>query len=135
MHHSRYDSSALGISSAVNDPGGQVIGTDKTQAHRSSEYSDERDMDAFWDAVKPPQEPLQRRWFLPLVVLLILASVPWYRPTGLVGHIYGGLPLWIWVTLGCSLLIAVLTCYVTLRSWRDDDDPPSTDNPDRSASR
>ena len=102
-----------------------MTGNGDQQVTRPPEYSGERDMERFWEAVKPRKEPLQKRWFLPLVVLLVLASVPWYLPTGFVGEFYGGLPVWIWITLGCSVLIAGVTCYVALRSWSDDVDDPS----------
>ena len=39
-------------------------------------------MELFWREVKPQKEPVQLRWFLPTVVVLVVASVPWYLPTG-----------------------------------------------------
>ena len=85
-------------------------------------------MELFWREVKPQKEPVQLRWFLPAVVVLVVASVPWYLPTGFVGRIYAGLPIWIWMTLGCSLLIAVVTSFVALRSWHDDEPSPLTED-------
>ena len=94
---------------------------EKQDSLRVPEYAGERDMERFWREIEPRDEPLKRRWFLPAVVVLMIASVPWYLPTGSVGRIYGGLPVWIWTALACSFLIAALTCFVALRAWRDDD--------------
>jgi len=86
------------------------------------EYSGERDMDRFWREVAPRKEPLQKRWYLPSIILLAIVSVPWYLPPGFVGRLYGGLPIWVWTTLFCSLCIAGVTSYVALRAWHDDED-------------
>ena len=86
------------------------------------EYSGDRDMDLFWREVEPRKEPLQKRWYLPSIILLAIVSVPWYLPTGFVGRLYGGLPGWIWTTLFCSLCLAGVTSYVALRAWHDDED-------------
>ena len=84
------------------------------------EYAGERDMSRFWREIKPRREPLDSRWFLPSVLLLMVISVPWYLPSGFVGRLYGGLPVWIWIALACSVLLAAITSFVALRSWRDD---------------
>ena len=39
---------------------------------RQEEYSGERDMERFWAEVAPRNEPLRRKWFLPLLVLILL---------------------------------------------------------------
>ena len=85
------------------------------------EYSGERDMDCFWREIRPRREPLQLRWFLPTVLLLVIASVPWYLPAGTVGRIVLGLPVWIWTALLCALGVGAVTSYVALCAWRDDD--------------
>ena len=86
------------------------------------EYSGERDMARFWREIRPRHEPLDKRWFLPIVLVLMVISVPWYLPPGFVGRLYGGLPVWIWIALVCSVVLAAITSFVALRSWRDDDD-------------
>ena len=77
-------------------------------------------MDAFWKELRPKREPMQKRFFLPTVLVLLIISVPWYRTTGETGTLLGGLPVWIWVTMACSLGIAVVTALVALRYWDDD---------------
>jgi hypothetical protein len=85
------------------------------------EYAGERDMSRFWREIRPRHEPLDKRWFLPSVLVLMVISVPWYLPPGFVGRLYGGLPVWIWIALVCSVVLAAITSFVALRSWRDDD--------------
>ncbi len=77
-------------------------------------------MELFWSSITPRDEPVRRRWFLPVVALLILISVPWYLPQGFVGGLPGGLPLWVWVTLACSVALSCLTCWMAIKVWRDD---------------
>ena len=86
------------------------------------EYAGERDMERFWSEITPQREPMNKRWFLPVVIVLVLASVPWYLPAGFVGRLIGGLPIWIWTTMVCSFLIAGVTCYMALQEWGDDAD-------------
>jgi len=86
------------------------------------EYDSQRDMDLFWREIKPRREPIQQRWYIPLVLLIVVVSVPWYWTRGVTGTIVAGLPLWIWVTIACSVAIATITATMALRHW-DDDDP------------
>jgi len=87
---------------------------------RVAEYAGERDMERFWQEIKPQREPMQRRFFLPLILLLIAVSVPWYLPTGMMGRLVGGLPIWMWTALASSLGISAVTAFVCLFSWEDD---------------
>jgi hypothetical protein len=89
--------------------------------HHVDEYDSERDMDAFWEAATPKSEPFRQWWYLPVLLLLIVFSVPWYRAAGSVGSIYHGLPIWVWTSLGCSFGVAVLTAFAILRYWKDGD--------------
>ena len=85
------------------------------------EYDGERDMERFWREATPRSEPTALRWYIPLLLVLIALSIPWYLPEGHVGSVIAGFPLWIWIALGCSLGIAILTACAILRSWKDDD--------------
>lgn len=92
------------------------------RATSPAEYQGGRDMDLFWAEVKPKREPMERWWYLPTVLAIVVLSVPWYWETGTVGKIIGGLPVWVWITVVCSLAISSLTAWVALRHW-DDDEP------------
>jgi hypothetical protein len=84
------------------------------------EYSGERDMDAFWEATKLEKEPSKQKWYLLILIALIVFSVPWYHSEGHMGRIVLGFPIWIWTTLLCSLGIAILTAIGILAYWKDD---------------
>ncbi len=86
------------------------------------EYDSQRDMDLFWKEVEPRREPIQQRWYIPLVLLIVVISVPWYREQGETGTVVAGLPLWIWVTILCSLAISAIVAKVALQHW-DDEEP------------
>ncbi len=84
-----------------------------------TEYRDERDPDVFWAAIRPADEPLRHRWFLPVVVAILVVSVPWYLPSSIGDRLALGLPVWTWITILCGLLLAVVTAFASLRLWRD----------------
>jgi hypothetical protein len=94
----------------------------RARRFKRAEYDDERDLEAFWAEVRPRREPMQQRWFLPLIVVLLALSIPWYRKSGEIGAIVLGLPVWVWVALACSALVAATTALMAFRFW-DDDDP------------
>ena len=105
-----------------------------TDDKRLSDYSDERDPDVFWAAVRPADEPMRHRWFLPAVVAILIVSVPWYLPPSVGDRLALGLPVWTWVTILCGLLLAVVTSFASLRLWRDGSDAAgSEDREDREA--
>lgn len=88
---------------------------------RPTEYENELNTAEFWAEVRPKREPLQQIWFLPLIVVLLAASIPWYRKSGEVGSIVAGLPVWVWMALVCSALISIVTAVVALFFWDDDE--------------
>lgn len=92
---------------------------EKRQAEPTREYSDERDMERFWAAIEPENEPAKQRWYIPGLLLCVVMSIPWYLPTGHIGRLVGGLPIWIWTSLGCTLGVSILTTIATLRYWKD----------------
>ena len=77
-------------------------------------------MERFWREVAPRREPMQRRFFLPSVLVLLAVSVPWYLHAGTMGRLVAGLPIWMWTALGCSLGVSAVTAIVCLFSWEDD---------------
>ena len=85
------------------------------------EYRGERDMDAFWSAVNIEKEPMKQKWYIPLLLLLVVLSVPWYRSEGHMGTVILGFPLWIWTALLCAVGASILTAIGILAFWKDDD--------------
>jgi len=88
---------------------------------RAAEYDGERDMDAFWAAAKTSSEPGRKRWYVPLLLVLVILSVPWYRAAGSMGELIHGMPGWVWVSLLCTVGVSSLTAVGILWFWRDED--------------
>jgi hypothetical protein len=86
------------------------------------EYDGERDMEKFWAAARLAKEPAKQRWFLPLLIVLVAISIPWYRTGGEIGRVIGGLPGWVWTSLLCTVAVSTLIAVGTLFFWRDDDE-------------
>lgn len=87
------------------------------------EYSDKRDMDHFWEVANSlKKEPLRQKWFLPILIICIVISIPWYRTSGESGSIIAGLPVWIWVSLASALGVSILTTIGMLLFWKETDD-------------
>ena len=99
-----------------------------TDDQRLSDYSDERDPDVFWAAVRPADEPMRHRWFLPAVVVILIVSVPWYLPSSVGDRLALGLPIWTWVTIVCGLFLAAVTAFASLRLWRDGSDAAASED-------
>ena len=93
------------------------------------EYDNNRDMALFWATVKPRREPMQQLWFLPVVLVLVAISIPWYRSEGEIGRIVFGLPAWIWVAVVCSACISILTAIMATLFWDDDEEADDKENP------
>lgn len=90
---------------------------------KHDEYNDDRDMNRFWSvATSLTKEPVLQKWFLPALLLCIVISVPWYLPSGESGAIIGGLPIWVWTSLGCTIGIGILTAIGALIYWKDPND-------------
>ena len=83
------------------------------------EYNDERDMEAFWAAAAPEREPIKQRWYIPGLLVCIVLSIPWYYEPHHLGRVVLGLPVWVWVSLGCSIACGALTALAALRFWSD----------------
>lgn len=91
-----------------------------TDERTQREYAGERDMDRFWREAVPRAEPATRRWYIPLLLVLIVISIPWYFSEGHVGRVIAGFPVWIWIALGSAFGVALLTACAILRFWKDD---------------
>lgn len=70
------------------------------------------------------REPIKVKWIWPVLILIILAGVPWYFPRGAVQPVVLGFPLWAFVSLMMSLLLSVFLYYVITHHWKMEK-PPS----------
>lgn len=91
------------------------------------EYDEARDMDRFWEEIRPEREPFQKRWYIPAIILLLVVGAPWYWGSGNQTPILAGLPVWVWITIGSTFAIGVLTAVMAVFFWEDD---PDRDNGD-----
>ena len=66
-----------------------------------------------------------RRGLLAAVVALFALSIPWYREPGSAPALWGGLPDWVALALGCYVAAAVLNAGAWLLA--DVRDPPPAD--------
>ncbi len=57
-------------------------------------------------------------------LLLFGAAIPWYLPASAATTTLLGLPLWVTISLACTLAIAIFTVFVISRYWHDDDEDP-----------
>ncbi len=114
------------------------------------EYADERDMDRFWEVARLEREPARQWWYIPAILVLILFAIPFWgllvfdsewrsEPIAIGSDTYIsvsapeihalfdyeaivlGLPVWIWIPLGCAFGLSMLTAFAILRFWRDGD--------------
>jgi hypothetical protein len=60
-------------------------------------------------------------WVFLVYALLFALAIPWYFPRSLGERIWIGVPLWVAVSFGVTLAIAVFTVFVIRRYWPDDD--------------
>jgi hypothetical protein len=58
------------------------------------------------------------------IVLLYVASIPWYRDSGATPRILLGLPDWVTVALGCYLAVAILNSIAWLCAEVEEREPP-----------
>lgn len=62
---------------------------------------------------------LRPRWFLIIVGLSVLATVPWIFIGGR-GVRVAGVPLWLWWSLGATAVLSFVTAWGVARRWRND---------------
>ncbi|MFC4001631.1 hypothetical protein ACFS2C_00855 [Prauserella oleivorans] len=62
-------------------------------------------------------EPIRRPGIWAVMVLLMVASVPLYLPSGTVRPLVFGLPYWMVISVVATLLFAAFTSWVCLRRW------------------
>jgi len=78
------------------------------------------------------REPIHSPWFWAWLGFLLLAGVPWYLPLGSVHPVLWGVPYWVWLSVGLSLVFGFSIRWGCLRLWRvgGGDAPPVGERPD-----
>lgn len=66
---------------------------------------------------RPIKEPIRKGWIWIGLVLIILAGVPWYLPTGTIHPIILGFPYWALIAVVCSLLLCAYVSWLCLTQW------------------
>ena len=70
-----------------------------------------------------PRRRRVRTGLLWAIATLYVISIPWYRTTGEVPSLVGGLPDWVAVALGCYVAVAVLNAIAWLLTDISDTQP------------
>lgn len=83
------------------------------------EYHGERNPEEFWEEASPQDEPVRRRWYIPVILLLLIVGAPWYWTAGQAGPTFAGLPVWVWITIASTFGLALLTAFMALVYWKD----------------
>ena len=71
------------------------------------------------ESLWPTREPRQVGWLWWVYLALYAIAVPWYWPAGYRGSLILGFPLWVLVSLGAAVALAVFTAWVIYRYWED----------------
>lgn len=66
---------------------------------------------------RPLREPIRSPWVWAVMVLIILAGVPLYLPTGAIEPVVLGIPYWMALSVFFTLLFAAFTSWLCLRWW------------------
>ncbi|MBS7281327.1 MAG: hypothetical protein KIH09_16035 [Candidatus Freyarchaeota archaeon] len=71
----------------------------------------------------PFKEPLKKWWIWAVFVIIYLLAVPWYFPTGYVGPIIFGFPLWALIVFLDTITLALWVTFVLRKhfSWNVED--------------
>ncbi|WP_347551284.1 hypothetical protein ABFG93_05405 [Pseudalkalibacillus hwajinpoensis] len=63
------------------------------------------------------KEPIKKKWIWVLLVLLMLAIVPWYFPGKAVHPIIFGFPFWAFISLIFSLVLSGYLSWLCMHEW------------------
>ncbi|MDD9945052.1 MAG: hypothetical protein OXU20_28675 [Myxococcales bacterium] len=77
--------------------------------------------DAFWQAAEPAREPARTRYYVPVVLVLTVASIPFYWSGAGEGIRVLGLPAWVWMAVACSAGISLTTAWGAFRDFGNGD--------------
>lgn len=66
-------------------------------------------------------EPLRHRLFMVALALCAVATSP-FPFVGQPLRWWAGLPIWLWWSMGFTVLLSALTFYAIIKLWKDDTD-------------
>jgi hypothetical protein len=66
---------------------------------------------------RPTKEPVRRPWIWIVLAIIMLASIPWYLPTGSIGFVWMGIPAWMLVSVAFTLLMSAYVAWLCFTQW------------------
>lgn len=63
------------------------------------------------------REPIRKRWIWPVLILIVLAGVPWYLPQGTIRPVIFGVPFWLLLSVGFAVLFSAILSWICTRHW------------------
>lgn len=63
------------------------------------------------------KEPIQKKWIWLLLLLIVLAIVPWYFPESAVEPFVLGFPLWAFLSTVFSIVLSAYLSWLCLKQW------------------
>ena len=66
---------------------------------------------------KAVKEPIKYPWIWVVLVIIILAGVPWYLPKGTIYPIILGFPYWAFISIVATIVLSAFLVYVMYNYW------------------
>jgi polyferredoxin len=66
---------------------------------------------------KQIKEPIQKKWIWVVLVLILLAIVPWYFPKNAVEPFILGFPLWAFISTVFSIVLCAYLSWLCVSQW------------------
>ncbi len=98
----------------------EVLSSPGRLAGLRSETAQKRRIEGMRKTIKETDEPRRHPVFMTLLGLACLATVPWPF-VGLEPVLWLGVPVWLWWSLGWTVVVSGLTVWGVLAYWRDDE--------------
>lgn len=65
----------------------------------------------------PAKEPIRKPWIWVVIVIILLAGIPWYLPQGSVQPVFFGVPYWMLIAVVSSLALCGFLSWLCLNEW------------------
>lgn len=65
----------------------------------------------------PVKEPIRKPWIWIVIVIILLAGIPWYLPLGTVEPVFFGVPYWMLIAVASSLALCGFLSWLCLNQW------------------